>query len=554
MTDIFKEFPLLTLAEAATECAARFKLISKEEKQVYKAMATEDKYRYMKELEEFQQKSGVAAGNVVSKDKEKTVSGTSAAKEEGTTEKGDDIKNMDIEKTVNDTKEEEDDDDIAWTPTAPVPLADLPKYSEMMDPHDHYVEEQAWRYHNPPLPPFQDFVPVRSGKGEAPPVQQPELPHDAYVLPEDLRPLPPAFPLPELPKTSFCKWHFDEDCRVLYADFRRPNGGDVVVTEEDEEFLLKMFERDDITVVSEGLVSGLDKDKWTLDYISKVNGDEYFHKFRRFDREGNNVDTKVTSKKNADSSPTEESTSNGAVVKLEEPVAIDGDTGAGTAKDSDKETESKDDQKAGTTGIAEDTGKETESKDEPLIDVRHIEVDKCLSMKVSDYVEYLKRRKSCLRDGVNSLEFTFIDHLGVECTIDVVKSVLYMIDYDMVKLLPTVYADFLASFKVPGILPGGIHCMMNSVNVNGRPFMGPNVYITPPASFTHFHQDGHGTVDSGHFCVSGYNEVILLRRLTERHKRHALRLLTGGDRKGAPHTFEALYNLPHGDGLVSLLK
>ena len=78
--------------------------------------------------------------------------------------------------------------------------------------------------------------------------------------------------------------------------------------------------------------------------------------------------------------------------------------------------------------------------------------------------------------------------------------------------------------------------------------MGPNLYVTPPASFTHFHQDGHGTVDSGHQCLSGYNEVIMLRRLTGQHKKHAIYLLNGKD----PTYYDALYGLPHADGLVSI--
>jgi len=93
---------------------------------------------------------------------------------------------------------------------------------------------------------------------------------------------------------------------------------------------------------------------------------------------------------------------------------------------------------------------------------------------------------------------------------------------------------------------------MNSVTPNARPFMGPNMYITPPAAFTHFHQDGHGTVDSGHFCLKGYNEVILLRRLTERHKKHALMILTGNFLNNGDKThdyFDALYQVPHGDEL-----
>ena len=52
------------------------------------------------------------------------------------------------------------------------------------------------------------------------------------------------------------------------------------------------------------------------------------------------------------------------------------------------------------------------------------------------------------------------------------------------------------------------------------------------------HQDGHGTVDSGHLVIAGYNEVIMLRRLPERHKQHAMRDMGN---------YDAIYKLPHGD-------
>ena len=85
--------------------------------------------------------------------------------------------------------------------------------------------------------------------------------------------------------------------------------------------------------------------------------------------------------------------------------------------------------------------------------------------------------------------------------------------------------------------------------------MGPNMYITPPGGFTHFHQDGHGTVDSGHFCLMGYNEVVMLRRLTERHKQHALWLLTRDrSRENDMSFYDGLYQLPHDDGLVRILS
>ena len=38
-----------------------------------------------------------------------------------------------------------------------------------------------------------------------------------------------------------------------------------------------------------------------------------------------------------------------------------------------------------------------------------------------------------------------------------------MIDVDLVKLLPQAFENFQKSFKLPAILPGGSHCMMNAV-------------------------------------------------------------------------------------------
>jgi hypothetical protein len=92
--------------------------------------------------------------------------------------------------------------------------------------------------------------------------------------------------------------------------------------------------------------------------------------------------------------------------------------------------------------------------------------------------------------------------------------------------------------------------------------MGPLVYATPEGAFTQLHQDGHGTVgklsgvlvscfdcgqsltyclvpDSGHFCISGYNEVVMLRRLPERHKLHACQVAPGFEK------YNPLYDVPH---------
>lgn len=69
--------------------------------------------------------------------------------------------------------------------------------------------------------------------------------------------------------------------------------------------------------------------------------------------------------------------------------------------------------------------------------------------------------------------------------------------------------------------------------------MGPNMYVTPPGSFTWFHRDGNGTVDSGHLALAGYNEVIMMRRLPLLHEQNAIDV--GSDK---------LYEQPHAHGLV----
>lgn len=65
---------------------------------------------------------------------------------------------------------------------------------------------------------------------------------------------------------------------------------------------------------------------------------------------------------------------------------------------------------------------------------------------------------------------------------------------------------------------------MQFVNEYGRPPIGPNLYLTPPGAFTWFHEDGHGTVDSGHQCLRGRNEVVMLKRMDAEQKTEALKV------------------------------
>ena len=305
------------------------------------------------------------------------------------------------------------------------------KYEAIQDPNPYYIEEEAHLYHNPPIP----------------------SEYTEGVDPVDLQPIPHSQELPELPNTGKCHWSFDETQQILLADFSPNQDSKHIMDPIDEKFFLEMLERNDITVISEGLLStqDLDSKMWGLDYLNDVLGQEYYHKFRRFD----------------------------------------------TTKD-----------KGGFEKCRE--------------------VDKLYSMRVGDYIQYLIKRQKVLEENWVDTSFAFTDHEGSLLTIqNVGVSAIYLIDLDIIKLLPCLYSNFLESFRYPGVLPGGALCMMNSVTSNARPFMGPNLYVTPPAAFTHFHQDGHGTVDSGHLCLNGYNEVVMLRRLTERHKKHALLVLTG---------------------------
>jgi hypothetical protein len=58
------------------------------------------------------------------------------------------------------------------------------------------------------------------------------------------------------------------------------------------------------------------------------------------------------------------------------------------------------------------------------------------------------------------------------------------------------------------------------------------------------HVLGFGTVDSGHLCLSGYNEVILLRRLPKGHDRNAMLNALGGDVFRTPHHNDEKVRIP----------
>lgn len=114
--------------------------------------------------------------------------------------------------------------------------------------------------------------------------------------------------------------------------------------------------------------------------------------------------------------------------------------------------------------------------------------------------------------------------------INVRERILYYIDAALSDYFPALNED-LKRFAMP-TLPADRACILRFIPEQGRPFMGPNVYATPPGAFTWFHQDGNGTVDSGHQSLTGLNEVIMLQRLGEEQKQAALTALADGHAYG----------------------
>ena len=172
---------------------------------------------------------------------------------------------------------------------------------------------------------------------------------------------------PQLPDN---KWSFDKTSRVLLVKFN----GDVTI--KDEMFLLKMMERDDITVVSEGLIDEIDKNVFTFKAINNEAGILEHNKFHLFE-------------------------------KIKQGI--------------------------------------------------YSEIDGDYVMTISDYINYLENRNKnyVLRGTVNGEK--------VEKRVNGAKTVIYLTDFEMKDTLRSMKLDFKKKFKLPGLMPGGSHCMLESV-------------------------------------------------------------------------------------------
>lgn len=404
-------------------------------------------------------------------------------------------------------------------------IQSLPTSGTAQEEETHYVEELAWRER--PLP--------RSITGE-----------ETKLSPLPLPPPMAAVRAPS-PPTKHCVWSFDEGSRVLEANFR-VSGTVLKVTDKDKAFLFKMYERDDISVVTEGLADRCDPYLFSTSYVKDVLGHVRHHKFRLFQTQ--------TPQTDEPHQPT---------VLPKETVGMHSMTFADYADYLEQRRLAKKRKcpptEANCAGAAEGAVKK----------------QKCPGTEAT--CPGAVNGAVNLTDGNENNGAVYLrDEKGEDHKLDVEQDSLvsvltwfglplpvlnaahpflsrgtvfsasasiwqYMLDVDVRKLLPDAFKDFDDNFLLRDVLPGGSQCMMNAVNDSGgRPFMGPNLYVTPPSAFTHLHQDGLGTVDSGHLCLSGCNEVVMLRRLTEQRKCHAIQLLTGVDEEVA-HSI--LYGLPH---------
>ena len=98
---------------------------------------------------------------------------------------------------------------------------------------------------------------------------------------------------------------------------------------------------------------------------------------------------------------------------------------------------------------------------------------------------------------------------------------------------------------------------MDKLEEDEKPDLGPHVLVVASNSYTGFHQDLYGTVDSVHYCHTGCNEVVMLGRLSDAQKMEAMKILfsQGHSKSGAKKfALNVLSDLPHSPTSVSKMS
>ena len=98
---------------------------------------------------------------------------------------------------------------------------------------------------------------------------------------------------------------------------------------------------------------------------------------------------------------------------------------------------------------------------------------------------------------------------------------------------------------------------LDKLEEDEKPDLGPHVFVAASNSYTGFHQDLYGTVDSVHYCHTGCNEVVMLGRLSDAQKMEAMRILfSQAHSKSDAKKFalNVLSDLPHSPTSVSKMS
>lgn len=226
--------------------------------------------------------------------------------------------------------------------------------------------------------------------------------------------LDPLLPAPPIDTSTFpsSRWSYDDTSRVLLGVFNNNHHLD----REDLIFLLKMMERDDITVVTEGFAR-LNTSLWTLATLSHMVGDSVCHQFRVFRR----------------------------VMKVgsNEKCCYESFEELGECCDM----------------FMKDYFRYIQLRRDQL---------KCIANRI--LLANQKNATLCTKDETiyrnkNDELFTYKSYKNDQTyTLNCIDTILYLIDYDLGKFLPMYYEDFMSNYAVPQILPGSPFCLMHEVS------------------------------------------------------------------------------------------
>jgi hypothetical protein len=244
--------------------------------------------------------------------------------------------------------------------------------------------------------------------------------HDAEAN-QNFEPLPKAPPINTSKFPS--RWTFNEVSRVVFGDFTdHPHG---LLEPKDCLFLLQMMERDDVTVVTQGFSSRLDSHLWSLDTFENIVGNDVCHQFRVFER----------------------------CLVLQ----------------ADNYYESFEERGRCCSMVMKDYFRYIRQRNEQL---KNIAQRILMQSALKKSKETLSPSEEALyRNATDELFSYSIFNNGETRTMNCIDNVLYLIDYDLAKLLPVLNEDFKQNFLAPQLLPAGQFCLMQEVSLNVTLFL-----------------------------------------------------------------------------------